>query len=367
MNHTLFTRINHYARYAQEELFPILCKSGAKLTPKLKSLVNVFELLDIDSLIPTGSFLGRKQHDRVAFVRAFFAKTILQIPTTNLLIERLTTDFNLAKLCGFSTHHALPHKSSFSRAFAQFANNELAAYAHQRLVETYLGDQLIGHISYDSTAIAAREKSVKKDKKLEKPIKYGRGRPKKDEVRRPKADPVIVTQQKQTLAQMIDGIKTVCNKGAKKDSQGFSYAWNGYKLHLAIADGDIPICAFLSSASVHDSQVMMPLMLKTSSRVTSLYDLADAAYCSPILRQASKNLGHVPLIDHNPRRGEKIQFDPCEAERYKQRSSVERCNSYLKDNHLGRSIYVKGAKKVMSHLMFGVAAIAAMQILRLIQ
>ena len=37
-------------------------------------------------------------------------------------------------------------------------------------------------------------------------------------------------------------------------------------------------------------------------------------------------LGHVPLIDHNPRRGEKIEFSPSEAARYKERSQAERTN-----------------------------------------
>jgi hypothetical protein len=59
---------------------------------------------------------------------------------------------------------------------------------------------------------------------------------------------------------------------------------------------------------------MMPLMMATSAMLTYLYDLADAAYCSPILRDASRSLGHLPLIDHNPRRGEKIPFAPHEAQ-----------------------------------------------------
>ena len=40
------------------------------------------------------------------------------------------------------------------------------------------------------------------------------------------------------------------------------------------------------------------------------YDLMDAAYCSAELCDHCKSLGHVPLIDHNPRGGEKIEFAP---------------------------------------------------------
>jgi hypothetical protein len=100
----------------------------------------------------------------------------------------------------------------------------------------------------------------------------------------------------------------------------------------------------------------------TAQRVTNCYDLMDAAYCSSVLREHSRSLGHVPLIDHNPRRGEKIEFAPCEAQRYRERTGAERANGRLKDRH----IRVKGNAKVMSHLMFGVPALTADQLLRLL-
>ena len=36
-------------------------------------------------------------------------------------------------------------------------------------------------------------------------------------------------------------------------------SWIGYKLHLDVADGDIPISGLLTSASLHDSQAAIPL------------------------------------------------------------------------------------------------------------
>lgn len=59
---------------------------------------------------------------------------------------------------------------------------------------------------------------------------------------------------------------------------------------------------------MHDSQAAIPLALMTAERVTNCYDLMDAAYCSSVLREHSRSLGHVPLIDHNPRTGEKIEL-----------------------------------------------------------
>jgi len=71
----------------------------------------------------------------------------------------------------------------------------------------------------------------------------------------------------------------------------------------------------------------MPLSRMSATRVTNLYDLMDAAYCSQDIREDSRSLGHVPLIDHNPRKGAKIEFAPAEAVRYNERTAAERSNA----------------------------------------
>ena len=45
---------------------------------------------------------------------------------------------------------------------------------------------------------------------------------------------------------------------------------------------------------------------------------------------------------------------------------MERVDARLKDEFGGRQIRVRGAKKVMAHLMFGVLALTADQILKLV-
>ena len=156
------------------------------------------------------------------------------------------------------------------------------------------------------------------------------------------------------MEQLLESLPRQCDTDTKSNAQGYKNSWNGYKLHIDTADCGIPVSAILTSASMHDSLAAIPLSLMTAERVTNCYDLMDAAYCSTVLREHSKDLGHVPLIDHNPRRGEKIEFSPSEAERYKERSQAERTNSSLKDNFGGRDIRVRGHEKVMSHLMFGI-------------
>ena len=45
----------------------------------------------------------------------------------------------------------------------------------------------------------------------------------------------------------------------------------------------------------------IPLATETANKITNFYDLMDSAYdCSQILEH-SRNLGHVPIIDHNVR------------------------------------------------------------------
>jgi hypothetical protein len=166
---------------------------------------------------------------------------------------------------------------------------------------------------------------------------------------------------------MLKEIPTACDRGTKCNAQGYKNSWSGYKLHLDTADCGVPIAALLSSASMHDSLAAIPLSLISAERVTNLYDLMDAAYCSSELRDHSRSLGHVPLIDHNPRRGTKIEFSPAEAIRYNERTAAERSNARLKDEFGGKTLRVRGDTKVMAHLMFGILALSADQLMRLRQ
>ena len=52
------------------------------------------------------------------------------------------------------------------------------------------------------------------------------------------------------------------------------------------------------------------------------------------------------------------QMEPARRVRYGERTTVERVNSDLKDNHGGRTVRVHGALKVMAHLMLGVRVVA---------
>ena len=72
-------------------------------------------------------------------------------------------------------------------------------------------------------------------------------------------------------------------------------------MHIDAADGGIPLSCILTSASLHDSQAAIPLATMTVARVTNLYDLMDSAYDAPEIRAHSASMGHVAIIDVNPR------------------------------------------------------------------
>lgn len=110
------------------------------------------------------------------------------------------------------------------------------------------------------------------------------------------------------------------------------------------------------------------------------YDLMDAAYDAPTIIEHSRSLGHIPLIDKNPRRDSelkeaietenlarrKLNWVLPEERRYNARSAAERTNARLKDEFGACKVRVRGHKKVFCHLMFGVLTLAADQLLRLV-
>ena len=238
------------------------------------------------------------------------------------------------------------------------------------------------HISRDSTAIEAREKPATSDKPAPQPkLSRKRGRPRKEEIRPAPPPSRIERQRGMTLAAMLADLPRACDVGAKRNAKGFKETWIGYKLHIDTADGEIPISCVLTAASVHDSQVAIPLATITAGRVTNLYDLMDSAYDVAAIKQHSRDLDHVPIININPRATPGLETGTCRRGgsgyavldtawrnrfRYGERSAAERVNGGLKDNHGGRTVRVRGPDKVMCHLMFGILSFTVLQLVRLV-
>ena len=93
---------------------------------------------------------------------------------------------------------------------------------------------------------------------------------------------------------MLADLPNACDVGCKQNSKGNKEIWIGYKLHIDVACGQIPVSCVLTSASVHDSQVAIPLMTMTGARVSYLYDLMDAAYDAAAIHAKSEALAINP-------------------------------------------------------------------------
>jgi hypothetical protein len=361
----LMSNLSHVWDHIQTTLFPFLDEQLDPLTEKQKTLSAILELVRLEDFIPgRWWFLGRPTLDRVALAKAFVAKMVYDCTTTAALIDQLQTTPNLRRLCGWERAGAVPSESTFSRAFAEFAASGLPNRAHQALIAAYQSDRLVGHLSRDATDIAAREKPAAKLPKPSPP-KAKRGRPRQGEPRPAPEPSRLERQAAMGLDEMLADLPQVCDVGTKKKN-GQLWRWIGYKLHVDWADGEIPVSAVLTSASVHDSQAALPLAELSARRVTSLYDLMDSAYDSQAIVARSLALGHVPIIDPNPRGGEKLEMAPADKRRYDERSTAERGFSMLKESFGGRHVRVRGCRKVEAHLMFGLLALTAERLLTLL-
>jgi hypothetical protein len=382
-----------FAHLLQEDLFPRIAIAVGALSGEMELLAAVMALSPLERMIcARRSATGRPARDRAAMATAFMAKAILNLPTTRDLISRLQVDDALRQFCGWASERAVPHESKFSRAFAEFAVSELPQQLHQAMIAATQRERLIGHIARDSTAILARERfpetaKQKAEAKRAKKAKKKGGKPgaqkgakhvfaRKKAAERGKR---ISRQRHQKLDRMLKELPRQCDIGAKTSSKGYQQYWRGYKLHLDVADGQLPISAVLTSASVHDSQVAIPLMTMTSQRVVHLYELMDSAYDAGDIHAHSKQLQHVPIIAPHARPGtinpskkqKKVpgksnpELTLAQQERYKIRTMSERVNARLKDEFGASQIRVRGAAKVMAHLMFGVLALTVDQWLRM--
>lgn len=386
---TLRQQLSRFSHILQSELFPILESELGDLSETGRRLVATLELIPLGRFIPSSKgWNGRPSRDRHAIARAFVAKAVYNLPRTSDLLERLGRDEQLRLICGWKREETLPHESTFSRAFSEFAQMELAQFVHQALIRETQTGRLIGHIARDATAIEAREtfpltpkqqaemKAAKlprqslKGKKLGPPKRWKGGKP----PRRPAStDKRLHRQRGMQLEEMLKELPRNCSIGVKTSSKGHQQYWRGYKLHLDVADGQIPVSAVLTGASVHDSQVAIPLATMTSQRVTYCYELMDSAYDAIEIADHARSMGHVPIVDPKKPGGKRNSFlckaprelTWAERERYRERTMVERVYARLKDEFGGRHVRVRGAAKVMAHLMFGVLALSADQILRL--
>jgi IS5 family transposase len=352
MNSLLQFLTQSFGVILQDQLFPALREELGHMSERYEQFVRALAMLEMDGFVTVRHGRGRRPHDRLKVARAFLAKAVFNLPHTRALLDRLHVDRVLRRLCGWETTAQIPDETVFSRAFAGFAQSEFPQKVHAALIQRTQAERLIGHIIRDSKVAP------------QAPVKRRHRRSKKA------SQPQMTRLDRQcsgtmTSDQMLAELPRTCDVGCKTNSKGSKYFWVGYKLHLDVADGQIPISCVLTSASLNDMQVAVPLAVLTNQQVTSLYDLMDMGYDSQQIREHSISLGHVPIIPRQKRGNQPVPvMDPHQQNRFRERTVVERVYARLKEEFGGQCVRVRGWAKVMAHLMFGILALSTDQILR---
>jgi hypothetical protein len=184
-------------------------------------IIKLEEHLDIHPY-PLGP--GRPRLDATAMARAFVAKAVLNIPTTRALIDRLTADAVLRRICGFERKAHVPCEASFSNWFARLVRSAFHEKVHEALVHEAQQDVPVHKIYRDSTAIDAREKPTLKPPKAAKATKK-RGRPRKGEIRLDPEPTRLERQKTMSLSEQIADLPNCCDHGFKTNAKGISTGW----------------------------------------------------------------------------------------------------------------------------------------------
>ncbi len=179
----------------------------------------------------------------------------------------------------------------------------------------------VRHIARDATAIEAREtvpvtkeqkaviavtrqpRQSRKGKKPGPPKRWKGGKPR----RLPSPD-THLHRQRMKLEDMLKELPRDCPIGVKTSSKGHQQYWRGYKLHPDGADGQIPISTVLTGASVHDSQVAIPLATRSAWRVQHCYELMDSAYDAVEIPEHRREMGLCQSSVRRPSGRRKVRF-----------------------------------------------------------
>lgn len=304
---------------------------------------------------------GRPGHTLLSVLAVHAVKLYFQEKTMTAARDRLLSSSNLRTITGVAE---VPSLSVISKKTDTLIDLVDFSSILASICSSFYKDRLVCHLSIDSTISEAREKPVKAEKPRRK---RKRGRKRKG------AEELAIAEEKEQLYDLMENgcvdeflssLEHRCSVTGKKNSKG-NMEWSiGYKAHLAVDDNGIIVAHHVTGASVHDSQVAIPLMRMADRRCDYLYALMDGGYTSQRIEAFASSIGKVPIIDRRAdRNGNKKEMKPCKAERYKARTTVERTNSELKECFLPGKLYSRGKKGIfqieLSILMLDIKKISA--------
>jgi len=294
---------------------------------------------------------GRNGYALLGILGIMLLKLSYQQRTMKQTLQLLRENGNLKDMLAIAR---VPSEATVSRLSKEVEQIVHPSDLHGRVVQSYaksLDRIAVGHLSIDSTTIEAREKPVKtripRAKTLEK-----RGRKAKGSVEEQQHRERQARHEQERIAYLQESFETSlgklelrCSVTAKQNSKGKKQWFIGYKAHLATDDYGVPMSFAVTGASVHDSQVAVPLMKKTRETADFLYALLDKGYVSPVINDYVDMIGRKAIIDRRAYKGVVADpLDPASQKRYAARTTVERTNSELKDGYLPDVIYKRGSR-----------------------
>ena len=307
------------------------------------------------------SHTGRPGYTLMDIIAVHAVKLYFQEKTLTAARDRLLSSVNLRTITGMGRVPSLAVISKKTDMLIEIVDFDSILAS---ICTSFYGDRMVCNLSIDSTIVEAREK----------PVKTGKERKKRKRGRRKKGSAELTIEQEKELmygfmekgdvGEFLSTLEHRCSVTGKKNSKGKMEWFTGYKAHLAVDDSGIIAAHHVTGACVHDSQVAIPLMRIADKRCVYLYALMDGGYTSERIEAFASSIGKVPVIDsHADRNGNKKEMEPCKAERYKARTTVERTNSELKECFLPQKLYSRGKRGIfqieLSILMLDIKKISA--------
>src|SRR6056297_950379 len=138
-------KLAQYWNSIQRCIFPEIENEVGAFTSKHHEIMVVLDMVQFerfiyDPALPSGR--GRPRKSRTALAKAFCAKAILNLPSTEALIDRLRADIVLRRICGFENVNRLPCPATFSNAFEEFSSASLLDSIHAQMVMDNFKDRV---------------------------------------------------------------------------------------------------------------------------------------------------------------------------------------------------------------------------------
>ncbi|MBR3222581.1 MAG: transposase [Kiritimatiellae bacterium] len=159
-------RLGRHWNTIQAYLIPGIEDDIGELGEDLKRFTQTCELLINDAMFAKHRWCGngRPPHSRVSLFKAYILKAMRNYPYTTTLIAAIRESPSIRRLCGWESVSDIPHESQFSRAFRDFAGDDIGSKALAGCLREHLGRNGVMHASHDSSQIVAREKGATRKK-----------------------------------------------------------------------------------------------------------------------------------------------------------------------------------------------------------